>query len=435
MRIVIENAGAQRGDLILTQEENGTASQWMIAARGIVKDGGSIITELSSQPLNKSDDLSNGIVHYVARTKEPVLLHNAAHTHFSYPFAYDSYITQKQPKSIICMPLSNQGKLNGILYLENNLITGAFTPERLQILNLLSSQAAISLENALLYNTLEEKVEERTQQLAQANQEITVLNEMLKEENLRMSAELDVTERLQKMMLPTPEELAKIEGLDIALYIEPADEVGGDYIDVLQHNGHVKIGIGDVTGHGLESGLLMLQTQMGVRTLLNSEERDPKRFLAVLNRSIYDNVQRVNPYRNLSLSLLDYTRTEIGGSLKVSGQHEEVIVVRQGGEIELVDTSDLGLPLGVDEEIEEFVDSLIIALSPRDGVVLYTDGITEAKNAKGYRYGQERLCEVISQQWQGEARSVQQAVLEDLYRHIGSQKINDDITLLVAKQK
>ena len=413
----------------------GTADQWMIAATGLVKDGGSIITELPSQPLNKSHDLSLAIVYYVAHTKEPVVLHDAAHVQFNYPSAYDSYMIEKQPKSILCMPLINQGKLNGILYLENNLITGAFTPDRLQILNLLSSQAAISLENALLYNTLEEKVEERTQQLAQANQEITLLNEMLKEENLRMRAELDVTERLQKMMLPTPEELAQIEGLDIALYIKPADEVGGDYIDVLQHDGHVKIGIGDVTGHGLESGLLMLQTQMGVRTLLNSQETDPKRFLAILNRSIYDNVQRVNPYRNLTLSLLDYTRTESGGSLKVSGQHEEVIVVRQDGEIELVDTSDLGLPLGVDEEIFEFVDSLIIDLEPDDGVVLYTDGITEAKNPRGDLYGQERLCEVISQQWQGKAKSVQQAVLKDLYQHIGPHKINDDITLLVAKQK
>jgi predicted ATPase/serine phosphatase RsbU (regulator of sigma subunit) len=436
MTIVIENAGARRGYLILAAEKDARHQKWVIAATGMVKADGAIMTELPSQPLNKSHDFSNGIVYYVARTKEPVVLHDAAHdSHASAPNAYDSYISQKQPKSILCMPLINQGKLNGILYLENNLITGAFTPDRLQILNLLCSQAAISLENALLYNTLEEKVAERTEQLAQANQEITLLNEMLQEENLRMGAELDVTRRLQKMMLPTPEELAQIEGLDIAIYIEPADEVGGDYLDVLQHNGHVKIGIGDVTGHGLESGIVMLQTQMGVRTLLNSEERDAKRFLAVLNRSIYDNVQRVNPYRNLTLSLLDYTRTDIGGSLKVSGQHEEVIVVRRNGQIELVDTIDLGLPLGLDEEIEEFVDSLIIELEPRDAVVLYTDGITEAKNSKGSQYGQERLCEVVSQHWNAEAQSIQQAVIEDLYRHIGTQKIADDITLLVAKQK
>ncbi|MCP4109582.1 MAG: PAS domain S-box protein, partial [Desulfobacteraceae bacterium] len=106
-------------------------------------------------------------------------------------------------------------------------------------------------------------------------------NEELKTENLRMSTELDVTRRLQQMILPTPDELQQIEGLDIVGYMKPAAEVGGDYYDVLRHNGSVKIGIGDVTGHGLESGVLMLMTQTAVRTLLTSGEKDPARFLDI----------------------------------------------------------------------------------------------------------------------------------------------------------
>jgi serine phosphatase RsbU (regulator of sigma subunit) len=78
-----------------------------------------------------------------------------------------------------------------------------------------------------------------------------LLNKELKSDNRRMGAELDVSRRLQQMLLPREEELQQIEGLDIAGFMEPADEMGGDYYDVLYHDGLVLFGIGDVTGHGL----------------------------------------------------------------------------------------------------------------------------------------------------------------------------------------
>ena len=144
-------------------------------------------------------------------------------------------------------------------------------------------------------------------ELSKANDEITALNERLNKENLRLSAEVEVTRELQRMVLPRSDELQTIPGLDIAGYMDPADEVGGDYYDVLQHNGKFKMGMGDVTGHGLESGVLMLMTQMGIRTLLTSDESDPTRFLSTLNRTLYDNVRRMGIDKSLTLMLLDYT--------------------------------------------------------------------------------------------------------------------------------
>jgi sigma-B regulation protein RsbU (phosphoserine phosphatase) len=280
-------------------------------------------------------------------------------------------------------------------------------------------------------HTLETRVEERTAQLAEANTEITTLNEQLKTENVRLGAELDVTRKIQRMLLPTEEELQEIEELDIACYMEPAAEVGGDYYDVLRHGDQIKISIGDVTGHGLESGVVMVMTQAVVRALLASGETDPARFLDTINRTLYGNVQRMGSDKNLTLLLLDY----IAGEIKLSGQHEELIVVRKDGRVERIDTIDLGFPIGLHDEIIDFIDQTTVAIQPGDGVVLYTDGVTEAENVEGAHYGLERLCEVLSQHWPQPAETIKDAVVTDVQQYIGAQEVYDDITLVVVKRK
>ena len=152
MQIAIENAGAQKGFLVLEKEK-----KWVIEAEGNVEHED--VRILQSIPIDFVDAdrqlplMSIAIINYVLRTRESVVLNDAVHKG---QFTHDPYIVATQPKSILCMPLLNQGKLRGILYLENNLSTGAFTPDRLEVLKLLSSQAAISLQNAQLYVALDE---------------------------------------------------------------------------------------------------------------------------------------------------------------------------------------------------------------------------------------------------------------------------------------
>jgi len=263
------------------------------------------------------------------------------------------------------------------------------------------------------------------------NQEITVLHDRLKAENMRMISELDITRKIQYILLPKNREIKEIIGLDIAGFIEAAEEVGGDYYDVLPHKGRVKIGMDDVTGHGWESAVLMIMVQTAVRTWLADSEQEQVKILSAINSVIYDRVQRLKFDKNASLALLDYQQ----GMLKLTGQHEEMIVVRCNGCVERFDTVDLGFQLALDAEIAEFFVETSVQLYSGDVVVMYTDGITEAENMDKLLYGLDRLIEIIEINWQRSAAEIRDAVIKDVRSHIGEQKVFDDITLLVLKQK
>jgi serine phosphatase RsbU (regulator of sigma subunit) len=267
-------------------------------------------------------------------------------------------------------------------------------------------------------------------QLATANEQIVQLNDQLRAENGRLSSELDISRHIQQMMLPKPQELAKIANLEVVGFMRPADEVGGDYYDVICTNNGVVIGIGDVTGHGLESGLLMLMIQTSVRALVEQGCCDYQQFFNVINRTILSNVERMGTSRNSTLALVHYEE----GRLKISGQHEEVIIIRNDGRIERIDTINLGFPMGLDSEISDFLGQIEIDLNLQDILILYTDGITEAEDEKGQFYGIDRLTEVASKRHSSSATEICDAVISSLIKHIGNQRIFDDITLLVMKR-
>ena len=283
-----------------------------------------------------------------------------------------------------------------------------------------------------LYTTnLENLVRKRTSELEQANAEVQLLNKRLKADNLRLGAELDVARRLQMMVLPKQAELDAIDPqLDISGFMRPADEVGGDYYDVLRHRNLIKIGMGDVTGHGLESGVLMLMVQSIARSLLESGTYDPVRFLILLNDVLYQNIQRIDTDRSLSLCFLDFQNDV----LTLSGQHEELIVGRSDGRIERFNTIDLGLSIGLVPDISAFVSTQQIDFGPRDVLLLITDGITEAENKDGEQFGFERLCDSLQKRLSLDAAQIQEGIVADLTQFIGHQEVFDDITLLVIKR-
>jgi PAS domain S-box-containing protein len=275
----------------------------------------------------------------------------------------------------------------------------------------------------------QEAVENASRAKTEYVAEIKRLNDRLERENSRMSGELEITQRLQQMMLPRDEDLSKISNLDVSGFMESAAEVGGDYYDVVSGDGAVVFGIGDVTGHGLESGVIAIMVQTAVRTLLASGHYDSRKFFEVLNRVVYDNASRMNCDRNVTLSLLHYQDRMV----TISGQHEEVLIVRGNGDLERHDTLNLGFALGLESNISHLIDEAKVPLQSGDVMVVYTDGITEAINNVGVTYGIERLAEAIRSSHEQPSKGIREAVLRNLREHIKGQELLDDISLLVIK--
>ena len=168
MATIISEAGAQSGELLLNTDES-----WSVQASAINSHSDNnqdydeeripVGTQIDFNSENQnSSALPKSILTYVKRTRTPVILDNAS---ACLDYAIDPYIQQQNPISLLCYPILKQGVLMGILYLENNLIAGAFTKDRLEVLNILAGQAAISIDNALVYQNLEDRVNKRTKQL------------------------------------------------------------------------------------------------------------------------------------------------------------------------------------------------------------------------------------------------------------------------------
>ncbi|MDD5168814.1 MAG: AAA family ATPase [Syntrophales bacterium] len=145
MKVVIENSGAQKGYLILKKEET------LIIEAQVATDMEEPL--LHSYPVSECRELPQAIIYYVARTNEVVVLGDAEREGI---FTGDAYVAENRTKSVLCMPIMHRGILTGVLYLENKLAPGVFTPKHLELLNILASQAAVSLENAKFYGLLTE---------------------------------------------------------------------------------------------------------------------------------------------------------------------------------------------------------------------------------------------------------------------------------------
>jgi phosphoserine phosphatase RsbU/P len=245
-------------------------------------------------------------------------------------------------------------------------------------------------------------------------------------EQRQQQKEIEIAMQLQRSLLPSA---VAIEGLELAAVMRPVSDVGGDYHDIIPSGDGCWIGVGDVAGHGLQAGLVMLMIQSMLGVLVRSDPTQaPSTILRAVNAALCCNIrERLRQEEHATLTILDYRRD---GRVRFAGAHEDIIVYRAAtGRVELIPTP--GMWVGIQPEFD--AEDSALQLDDGDLLVLYTDGVTEARNAARKLFGAERLVSLIVGSGSESVHQICDRILQAVLAW--SPVPQDDVTLLVARHR
>lgn len=253
----------------------------------------------------------------------------------------------------------------------------------------------------------------------------TALRERLAHEKLL--GELGVAKRIQTALIP---KMLSVPGLELAAGMVPADQVGGDYYDVFNTVDGCWIGIGDVTGHGLLAGMIMLMMQSTITALVNAlPAATPRDIVCQLNSVMRLNIrERLGEADHATFMMLRY---HDDGRVCMAGAHEEVLIYRaRERRCELSPTD--GVWIGILARIEEETVDRSLSLEPGDVLLLYTDGLIEARSAGGEALGIERVMQIVSANATAPVQAIYDKLLAAVRAWTPVQQ--DDVTLVVMRR-
>ncbi|HEY7374178.1 MAG TPA: AAA family ATPase [Polyangia bacterium] len=417
MRVMIENAGAQKGILILNHGGALEVEAQVTVEPYRIQFG-------LRQPIEQSADLAASVVQYVARSKETVVLENAA----AEPrFARDRYIASRQPKSLLCLAMLHQGRLIGVLYLENNAATNAFSEERVEILQLVAAQAAVAVENAKLYGELRAATEQLRRSNDTLEAQVAERTEELRRTLAELWSEMDLARKIQTVLLPNE---TRFRDYEVSAMMLPASTVGGDYYDIIRTDGADWVLIGDVSGHGVTAGLTMMMIQTAIRTVVLSAAEGatkltPAQVLSKVNAAVRSNLQKVSEDHYMTITGLQLE----GSSIRYSGLHQDILIYRAGQRaVERVETR--GMWIGPVDDIRPLLRDDTLELASGDIVLLFTDGITEAM-VGGKRFGTDGLAAAFSRLAAGGSDSG--GILKGIMKSVEGVVPQDDVTMMAVR--
>ena len=250
----------------------------------------------------------------------------------------------------------------------------------------------------------------------------------------RLERELEIATVIQTLLLPAQPAL---DGFDVAARMVPAEEVGGDFYDLHSASAGSWIAIGDVSGHGVTPGLIMMMVQSMLSAISRQspeigEKYSPREVLRVINAALHDNLRtRMHDDNYMTMVLLKHVGN---GKFRFAGAHESILVYRKGThQVDTLATD--GTWLGLQDDIGPFVEEHEVELAPGDALVLYTDGVTEAKNPQGVQYNLDRLRDMLVRQGSlsmPSAQKIRDGIIDDVMAW--SRTRQDDVTVLVLRR-
>lgn len=239
-------------------------------------------------------------------------------------------------------------------------------------------------------------------------------------------SEMDLARKIQTVLLPTAPELA---GYDVAAVMAPASSVGGDYYDIFDTDGGRWVLIGDVSGHGVPAGLVMMMARTAIRvaafTLGRTGTLAPSTLVATVNQLLRESIRKMgDDYMTLTALRVD------GGTIQHAGLHLDMLVHRAtSGQIETIES--YGVWLGIVDDIASLLEDRTFRLEPGDTLLLFTDGVTESRR-NGELLGNAGLAHLLSEAVR-DCRSCEEVVAH-VMKELETRQTEDDVTLMALRR-
>jgi phosphoserine phosphatase RsbU/P len=309
----------------------------------------------------------------------------------------------------------------------NGLFGGPFQAGALvNNLFFMGSTAVIAIATATAKFDLIVKEFESRVELEDANQNLEQSRAELKDARDALWGEMEVAKRIQTSLLP---QNRRAGAYDVAAKMLPAAEVGGDYYDIVDAGeGRHWIAIGDVSGHGVESGLVMMMTQTSILSLVRENpELTPAGVFHEVNGVLLENISRLRASRYMTLNVV-----RLGDDgLTLAGKHQDVLVWRSASRhVETV--SNEGCWIGIVEDTRGCVGDQAVPMAEGDVALFFTDGATEAMDARGEMFGEERLAAALARVADWPLDEALEALFAELAAFRATQM--DDVTLLLVRK-
>ncbi|MBP7738689.1 MAG: SpoIIE family protein phosphatase [Spirochaetes bacterium] len=285
-----------------------------------------------------------------------------------------------------------------------------------------------------LTRTMDDKVNERTEELLSLNDEMAAMNQALINARDEIWGEMELAKKIQTVLLPVN---PVVRGYEISTYMKPAQEVGGDYFDIINIRESDWIVIGDVSGHGVPAGLIMMMVQTAIHSVLELRpDASPSELLVHLNNVISENIRKVGGDKYMTITVMACIRD---GRFFYSGLHQDIMIYRlQSRSVEICETD--GMWLGIYSNIQGMVSDSTLTLGVGDTLLLFTDGITEAMKAdspagpspsESNMFGQDRLREIFLRLGDRATGEIKAGILKEL----SSYTTYDDVTMMILKRR